>query len=55
MLVSFVIDGENQPVREAHAAFKAALRSGEGVPEAAAALQQAILDNEEALHYHVRM
>jgi hypothetical protein len=55
MLVSFVLDGESKPVRDAHAAFKAALRSGEGVAEAMAALQQAILEHDEALHYHVRM
>lgn len=50
LLVSFVLDGECAPVVRAHAAFKAALRSGESTEAAVEALQKAILDNAEALH-----
>ena len=55
LLVSFMLDGDCKPVKAAHMAFKSALRSGEGVGEAAQALQQAILDNEDALRMYANI
>ncbi len=50
-VVSFMMDGDCAPVRQAHAAFKAALRSGDSAKakEAGAALTQALIDNEAQL------
>lgn len=47
VVVAFVVDGNCKPVTEAHEAWKAALRTGDGHVEAAEALQQAIAANEE--------
>lgn len=55
LLVSFMLDGENEAVREAHAAFKAAMVSGADTSEAAAALQKALTDNQEALKAYAKM
>jgi len=55
MLVSFVLDGECGPVKEKHAAFKAALRDGGDTQAAIEGLQQAIVDNSEAFHEHIGM
>ena len=48
-LVAFILDGECAPVTAAHEAFKAAMKSGEGVDEAVEGLQKALLDNEAKL------
>ncbi len=45
LLVSFILDGECQPVKQAHEAFKAALSEGKGTTEAAQALQKALEAN----------
>ncbi len=52
VLVSFVLDGGCAPVVEAHQRFKDVLKSGAETDEAVAALQQAILDNQDALVAH---
>lgn len=49
LVVAFILDGGCAPVRNAHAAFKAALKSGEGVAEAIEGLEAAIVENEEKL------
>ncbi|MCP3916691.1 MAG: hypothetical protein GY711_14140 [bacterium] len=48
-IVSFILDGQCAPVAEKHQAFKAALESGEGVAEAAEALQKALEKNRKKL------
>jgi len=53
MLVSFIMDGKCDPVRDAHDAFKKALRDGEDTDAAIQELQRAILDNEEKYHLHI--
>jgi hypothetical protein len=55
MLVSFVLDGNCGPVKEKHAAFKAALREGGDIQAAIEELQQAILANDEPFHMHAGM
>ena len=49
LVVAFVLDGECQPVNDAHMAFKAALKSGQDAPAAVTALQVAIQENQGAL------
>ena len=49
LLVSFMLDGECQPVIDAHAAFKATLKGGEDVDEAIENLQKALKKNEKKL------
>jgi len=49
LLVSFMLDGECQPVIEAHEEFKAALKSGEDVDKAVDKLQKALKKNEKKL------
>lgn len=55
LVVSFVLDGNCQPVVDAHQAFKAALKTGEGVAEAVTALQGAIVANERAFKMYSNM
>lgn len=55
MIVSFVLDGDCAPVKEKHAAFKAALRDGGDTQAAIEELQEAIKGNEEKLHLHIGM
>lgn len=49
LLVSFILDGECQPVIDAHAALKAALKSGEGADKAVENLQKVLKKNEKKL------
>lgn len=49
LLVSFVLDGECKPVIDAHRAFKAALRAGEGLDEAREDLEESLTTNEKRL------
>jgi len=53
LVVAFILDGNCGPVIEAHRAYKNALKSGEGAVEAAQALQQAVLANQEAFNQFV--
>lgn len=46
LIVSFIVDGGCGPVIEAHRAYKAALKKGEGAHEAAEALKAAVIANE---------
>ncbi|MAB80776.1 MAG: hypothetical protein CMJ89_15615 [Planctomycetes bacterium] len=48
ILTAFILDGNCEPVIKTHGVFKEALRAGDA-SQAVAALQQAILDNAEAL------
>jgi hypothetical protein len=49
LLVSFIMDGDCAPVKQAHQAFKAAFKAGEDTQPAAEALQQALVDNHKEL------
>jgi len=49
VVVAFVLDGECEPVIDAHQRFKAALRSGEDTSEAVEELQQALIEHEREL------
>lgn len=49
LLVSFMLDGDSTEVRNAHQAFKAALRKGEGVDEAVHALERTLVENRNSL------
>ncbi len=49
LIVAFMVDGKCQPVMEAHAALKAALRKGEGEKQAFKELELAIQKNEKDL------
>lgn len=55
LVVSFILDGECEPVIDAHADFKVALRAGErdAIDDAVEGLQQAILDNEQAFERYI--
>lgn len=55
MLVSFILDGKCPPVQQAHAALKAALRSGEDTKPAAEALQKALVEHQGDFSLYVKM
>lgn len=55
LVVSFVLDGGITDVIKEHQAFKAALKNGGDTQKAVAALQQVILDYEDALRAHANL
>ena len=52
-LVSFMMDGENAAVKQAHAALKSALMKGEDTKEPVAALEKALTEAEADFKAHV--
>lgn len=55
LIVSFILDGNCGPVRQAHARWKAALKSGEKLPEARQALEQAVKDHMDDLRLYANL